>query len=605
MGLENISQMGQTLEEQYPFTKYSIPVVILLVAIIFFATAGKSIAEEFGKDAYSFLRDRYKGFRKTPSHKSSSETFRSVALTFAVPQRNLNFTGREDILALLRGALTSGEIGMWKQVLTGLGGKGKSQIAAEYAYRHQEDYKLICWLRSEEPVALAANYASLASELDLPEKGSADQTAIIAAVKRRLGDNSGWLLIFDNAGNLEEIEQYLPREDTGHAIITSRNPNWGGACGVIPIEVFERKESIEFLLKRTTQTDEETAGKLADALGNLPLALEQAGAYIEESVISLADYLKLFQEQRNDILKRGNPVDYPDTIATTWDISFKAVQAKSADAIDLLKLLAFMAPDEILRSILIEGTSELPEPLSSTIKDGIRLNESMAALRRYSLISITDDLLSVHRLVQAVMLDRLAEDEKKKWAEAAIRMVNKAFPFDSDDVATWPICSSLLPHALTTAKFAEELDVARDTTGRLLNQIGLYLKGRAEFIKAKKNFERALEIGEKAYGKDHTQVAIYANNLGSVLKDLGDLQGAKKNYERALEIDEKAYGKDHTQVAIDFNNLGSVLKDLGDLQGAKKNFERALRIFQDRLGEDHPSTRTVGSNLELLKSGKL
>ena len=205
-------------------------------------------------------------------------------------------------------------------------------------------------------------------------------------------------------------------------------------AGEIPIREFKREESMEFLGRRTKQENEKEASLLADALGDLPLALEQAGAYIDELEISLADYLKLFQEQRNEILKRGKPIGYPDTIATTWDISFKAVQAKSADAIDLLKLLAFLATDNIPRSIMIEGASELPEPLSSAAKDGIRFNDSIRALRRYSLISIADNSLSIHRLVQAVMLDRLAEDEKKKWAEAAIRMVNKAFPFESDEV---------------------------------------------------------------------------------------------------------------------------------------------------------------------------
>jgi tetratricopeptide (TPR) repeat protein len=419
------------------------------------------------------------------------------AYSLFLSRKGTNFTGRVDILAELSAALTAGQVGAWKQALTGLGGTGKSQIAVEYANRHRGDYQFIWWLGSEEPAALAANYAGLASDLNLPEKDSADQTTIIAAVKRWLGENRNWLLVFDNVNIPEDIEHYLPGEGKGHVIITSRNSNWGGVAGEIPIRVFKREESVEFLGRRTKQKNEKDESLLADALGDLPLALEQAGAYIGESAISLADYLKLFQEQRIEILKRGKPVSYPDTIATTWDISFKAVQKESANAIDLLKLLAFLAPDNIPKSLLIKGTSEMPEPLSSVVADGIKFNDSTSALRRYSLISITEDSLSIHRLVQAVLLDRLADDEKKKWADTAIRMVNNAFPTDSEDVRTWPICSLLLPYALSTAKFADELDVAQEVTGQLLNRIGAYLWGRAEFVEAKKNFERALEIYEK------------------------------------------------------------------------------------------------------------
>ncbi len=509
------------------------------------------------------LRDKEIEPKPIEPEQSEPESPAPVLLSFSIPQSNPNFTGREDILAQLRTALTSGQVGAWKQALTGLGGKGKSQIAAEYAHRYQSYYKYRLWLRSEEPAELAANYAGLASELDLPEKSLADQTVIITAVKRWLGDRPGWLLIFDNAGSPEEIEQYLPREGIGHAIITSRNPNWGGTCGVIPIEVFEREESIKFLLKRTKQEDEKTADKLADSLGDLPLALEQAGAYIEASAISLGDYLKLFQEHPKEILSRGKPAAYPETVATTWGISFKAVEEKSLEAADLLKLFSFLAPDDIPKSLLIEGAAELPEPLGSAIKDGIRLNDSIAALRRYSLITINDNLISIHRLVQAVMLDRLSEEEKKKWAEAATKLINGAFPRNIlTNPESWSRCSILLPHSLALAGHAEKLSTGFENAGPLLNQTGLYLRTRGEFA------------------------------------------NAKMILERALEIDLKVYGQDHPDVAIDLSNLGNVLQDLGDLQGAKKNYERALEIFRNSLGENHPKTRTVQDNLNVLENGK-
>ncbi|MEA3323638.1 MAG: hypothetical protein U9Q37_00640, partial [Euryarchaeota archaeon] len=155
--------------------------------------------------------------------------------------RNPNFTGREDILS----ALTSGEPAAWKQALTGMGGVGKTQLALEYIYRHKPDYKVIWWIRSEEPAAMAADYASLAASLDLPEKDSIDQSETVRAVKRWLEHNSGWLLIFDNANDQRTIRDYIPLGGVGHVIITSRNPDWGSVAGLLPIKEFDRADSIE------------------------------------------------------------------------------------------------------------------------------------------------------------------------------------------------------------------------------------------------------------------------------------------------------------------------------------------------------------------------
>jgi tetratricopeptide (TPR) repeat protein len=189
----------------------------------------------------------------------------------------------------------------------------------------------------------------------------------------------------------------------------------------------------------------------------------------------------------------------------------------------------------------------------------MKLNDAVAALKRYSLMTVADDSLSVHRLVQAVARDRLSDVDRKRWAEAAVQLVSKVFPYESYDFRTWAKCSILLPHALAAAGHSEELEVAHEATSRLLNQAGLYLRGRAEFSEA------------------------------------------KSVHERALQIDEKVYGPDHPEVATDVNNLGGVLRALGDLAGAKKSYERALKIFQHFLGEDHPKTKTVRKNLESLR----
>ena len=511
-------------------------------------------------------------------------------------QRNPNFVGRDDLLDRIRETLTS-EKAAALTAIHGLGGVGKTQLAAEYAYRHTADYELVWWIKSEEPATLASDYAALAVALDLPQKHERDQSVIVAAVRAWLDHNAGWLLVFDNARKAQDVREYLPQNPAGHVLITSRDPSWGGVAKPFEVEVLLREDSIKFLLERTGQKDESAAGKLAEQLGDLPLALEQAGAYIETNSKPLAEYLSLFEKRRAELLRRGQPVGYPDTVATTWEISFREVEDQSAAAGALLNLCAFLAPDDIPLPILRGGAKYLAVVLAGVVADEMLLDDAIAALRRYSLLERSEDSLSVHRLVQIVACDRLSDDERKKCAEAAVRVVNAAFPQDSDDVRTWAVCARLLPHALAAAEFAERLELAPEATGRLLNQAGLYFRGRAQYAEAKQAFERALRICEATLGPDHSTVATYVNNLGQVLQDLGDLAQARQCIERALRIDETAFGPDHPQVAIYVNNLGGVLKELGELAQARQCFERALRIDEAACGLDHPTVAIRVNNL--------
>ena len=514
---------------------------------------------------------------------------------------NPNFTGRKGILSELRLALTSGEPAAWKHALTGMGGVGKTQLAVEYIYRHKPDYRVIWWIRSEEPATMAADYAGLAASLDLPEKGSIDQSETVRAVKRWLEHNSGWLLIFDNTHDQRTIREYIPQGGAGHVIITSRNRDWSSVAKLLPVKKFDRADSIEFLCKRTRQDDRDAADALADELGDLPLALEQAGAYIETTGITLTDYQELFRSRRKELWEdESPPPDYPDSVATTWSLAMDNVREEYKEAADLLNLCAFLAPDEIPLEMLREGAEQIPEPLASTASDRLAMNRAIRVLRRYSLIDVSDESLSVHRLVQAVVRDRLGEDEEKRWAETAVRLLSAAFPFDSDDVRTWHQCSRLLPHVMAAAAHAEAREAAPEETQHILNQTGLYLRGRAEFAEAKAHYGRALTLAEKVYGRDHPEVAAIVNNLGGVLRALGDLPTAKECFERALAIDEEVYRRDHPNVATDVNNLGSVLHDLGDLPAAKEHFERALAIDEEVYGRDHPEVAIRVNNLGLV-----
>jgi tetratricopeptide (TPR) repeat protein len=521
-----------------------------------------------------------------------------AAISNVPHRRNPNFTGREELLAALEARLKSGNAAALTQALAGLGGVGKTQTALEYVYRHAAAFDVVWWIRSEEGATLAADYAALAHPLQLPERDAQDQGQIVAVVRHWLEKHTGWLLIFDNAEAQTDLDDYLPRSTEGQIIITSRNPVFGGVAESLAVAKWEREESKAFLAKRTKRTDPDGADAIAAELGDLPLALAQAAAYMEETGESYAGYLKLFRERRKAIWAHEEaPREHPESVEITWVLSMEKAAA-AAGAAALMNLCAFFAPDDIAREMLRDHRDQVPEPLQTLLGDTLALNAVLAALRKYSLLEVREDALDIHRLVQAVVRDRLDEEARKTWCEAATCVVNAAYPGNSVlDVASWPICGRLTPHVRLVALYAETLGVAQDAAVRLLNQAGLYLKGRAEFDEAQTFYERALKIAEAAYGPDHPHVATTVNNLGGLLQDLGDLAGARKHCERALRIAEAAFEPDRPKVATYLNNLGMVLQDLGDLTEARAHFERALRIFEQHLGPDHPNVATPVNNL--------
>jgi tetratricopeptide (TPR) repeat protein len=525
---------------------------------------------------------------------------------FKLHPANPNFTGREKFLDELHQSLVQATSSPKIFALVGNGGMGKTQIALQHAHRPENDFKYVWWLRSEEPATLLDDYIGIAEDLKLPGWNLRDTEQTVKSVKRWLENecSSNWLLVFDNAQKPDDLMRYLPVAGRGQAIITSRLSVWDGMAKTLEVGVFQKDEkqdeSVEFLLKRTGQNDRKGATNLARELGDLPLALEQAGAYIKETGISFPDYLDRFKEDRKNLLGHSKPLNYPDTVATTWEISFEAVQQERPVAGDLLNLCAFLAPDAIPRWMLEEGAKQLPEPLASCMKNTGELDECIAILKRYSLINVAESLISVHRLVQAVVQDRLSDEKQRMWAESALKLVNEAFSFGQYNQETWERCSKLSAHAFYASEHAESLEISPQETANLLTNLGNYLHNRMELASARSVLERALAIDKKAFGPEHTSVAIDINNIGSVLKDLGDLEGAKRCFERALKIDEKALGPEHTSVAIRVNNLGLVLNDLGDLAGAKRCYERALAIDEEAFGPEHTQVARNVNNLGLV-----
>ena len=358
--------------------------------------------------------------------------------------RNPNFTGREAILAQLETALASGTPAALSQAIAGLGGVGKTQTAVEYAYRHRDQYRAVLWVRADTETSLASGYRELAEVLGLPEKDESDSNEVVAAVRRWLGREPGYLLILDNADDPALVKPYLPPDPKGHVLLTSRAHNFDvlGIRKPIGLPVLTPDEALEFLVKRTGRegpldpAERDAARTLAGELGYLPLALEQAAAYMVEHEEAFSVYLAAYRALRLKLLDEMGPVagEYPETVRTTWKRSFDAVAEASPASIALLRLSAFFAPDAIPYELILEGASELGEPLASALASppggDHALNKLLTPLARHSLVRRDPEArtYSVHRLVQAVLLDELTAATRKDLAERAVKVLNRTFP---------------------------------------------------------------------------------------------------------------------------------------------------------------------------------
>jgi Tetratricopeptide repeat len=313
-----------------------------------------------------------------------------------------------------------------------------------------------------------------------------------------------------------------PPAGGGHLLVTSRNPAWGGVAATVGVDVLPRAQAVGFPAARTGSSDQATLERLAGALGDLPLALEQAAAaYLEETGAAPAEYLGLLGDRAKELFALGWPATTEQTIATTWRVSLERLRAEAPAAEELLTVWAFLAPDDLPRVLLTDHAGLLPDRLAAAVADRLGFQQTLGTLRRYSLATLTPQTVGVHRLVQAVVRHALDPDHTRVEAAAAVGLVLAGFPDQAEDFEAWPMTARLLPHALAATDHAQELGVDPIATAGLLHQAGRHLWSRAEYSQAKALHQRALSIREVEFGPDHPDTAHILHTLAAVLVDQG------------------------------------------------------------------------------------
>ncbi len=357
--------------------------------------------------------------------------------------RNPLFTERELQLDEITRALQSRK----RAAFSGMGGIGKTQTALEYVYRHRDEYDYVFWVRAELEEEIILGYFRIAEALQIPGRQQPNQIAVlnpvelmptVNLVKRWLATHDSWLLVIDNADEIRMVQGFLPSGDKGHILLTTRAQALGTVAQRVEMAKMVPDEGALFLLRRAKliqpddsltnagEADQGLAHTLNTEMDGLPLALDQAGAYIEERFLSLEDYLELFREEKAELLqKRGELASDHPSVTVTFSLAFKKVADRSTTAADLIRVCAFLSPDDISEEIFIAGASELGENLSPIAESKRILTDAIANAARYSLVhrNAKNRTLNIHRLVQEVLKAMMDEAERTKWTDRVVRAI--------------------------------------------------------------------------------------------------------------------------------------------------------------------------------------
>ena len=603
--------------------RYIIPVRVeevvpegMLARNIYIDIFGEMDEEERKKKLLLGMKERLKKLKEgEESDEEQTENFwKNEKTVKSLPYcRNGYFTGREKTLAGLQSALLSKETAHPIQVIAGLGGVGKTEIALEFCYRNLSRFHTVWWMPAEDNIGLDVAYKKLGDAKGILSGNEKDADEIRETVRSWLENNPGYLLIYDNVENTKAVSLYLPREIPGSIIITSRDIKIAAGLEqehqTVNIDVFDAPDAALFLVKRARKADSAGAEELAQRLGLLSLALEHAAAYILANNIGFADYLALLKKSGLEVFNANEDKNkrYMRTVNSTWRISIAKIKNQSAE--QMLYFCAYLASEKIIETFF--KAAFIPSPLKDDMQKALKKNALIRELTRYSLITEQlppeDDILegnykyfSVHRLMQETIRSSLGEDTQ--YIEALFNLFGRFVIYKHGSPNAREMFDLYLPHSSAVADHVVEIfknDSAKlDVAAKIYNMIaiGLGETGRLrEAAEYYRKIEAILKLNTSGEGSGH--LATHYNNSSGLYINLGLYKEAYDYAEKALNLFIKINGPEHTNTAGAYNTLALACEKLGKTKEAQKYYKTAQEIFEKQKGEENPDTATVYSNM--------
>jgi hypothetical protein len=550
-------------------------------------------------------------------------------------RRNAVFTGRGHLLEQVRdNLLGSAQRVVLPQALHGLGGVGKTQVALEYTHRFKADYDLVWWISAQQPDSIMTALANLAGRIGLRVGENIADAANAALDALRRGDpTSRWLLVYDNADDPDELETYLPGGD-GHVIITSRDPAWTRFAQPLAVDVFTEDEAAMHLIRRVQDISEDNARKIGKALGYLPLAIEQAAAWLASTYMPSSEYLEALEKETASTLALSAE-SFPQPVAMTWNVTFRQLREASPAAARLLELLAFFSSEPIsLDLIYSDETAGVLIPYDETLRDKLVRGKVVRDISRFALAKVDqgNNSIQVHPLVQAVIRSGMTPELAGTTCHDVHKILLGARPQhgDTDDPDNWPNLEKILPHVRPSdaagcndqdvrqmltdllryqwkrGSFTSAMAAGRELTAKWSGKLGsdhwqwLFLQSQiANVLRSQGDYAEAYELDQDVMGRQRTSPAlgpshphtlITAGNLAADLRALGRFREAleldQRTYEQALE----PWGEENTRTLMIAHNLAVDYRLNGDWVSALRYDEETLERRKAVLGEDHPYT---------------
>lgn len=534
-----------------------------------------------------------------------------------IPPRNLNFTGRVAALESLHAHLMVRDRPRpATQVISGMGGIGKTEIATEFVHLHIDKYEIIWWIRAEHHDRVREALIKLGQRLELRQANTeSGRDRTIAAVLEDLqsGTRPSWLLVYDNAAQPLDLQRYLPAcIPGGHIIITSRLQNWPGYIEADSIEVspFTEEEAISFLRRRVPalapherlSEDEDArrrkeAGRLAVALGHLPIATEHAAAYLAETGQSVDDYLARFEENAHRLLSE-QPSDFPDQVSATWAMSTALL---TPDAERLFNLCAFFSPEPISAELFLQNAHAVTDPpgLREFLSSSSRFRAGASQLHRLSLAKVDGarDLIQMHRVVQAVTQGRLRQNRPEiflAYRAAVDVLLAESNPGNPDRRSNDTIYDLSLQHLEAERRF---LNTSNSALRRLIIDQVRRLHLRGGYVEAVQFGQEALRVWRKRLGRDDLQVLTMAVEVAIAMQLDGHAADARQLTLETLPLLRKSHGDQHEVALFCANTYGADLRTRGQFREALELDESLLPKFELVFGSDHERTLNVRNNI--------